>query len=89
MVERPKEPPKVSPEARDLVVLWFGGLTICYLFVALTRSPLMIPIGLPVWLPLAFGCYAVARRQFSLQALFVLITSEAIAIAIARWSINP
>jgi hypothetical protein len=87
MDDDPYERPISAAHRRDLVTLWFGGLTLCYVVLSFCRLPLLF-IGLPFWLPIGFVCYASIRGQFSLKALFLLLTLESVAIAVAGWAVS-
>ena len=43
---------------------------------------------LPYWLPVVWVAYFLGRRKFSLLALFLLITFEAVAIWLSLWLPN-
>ena len=40
-------------------------------------------LSLPCWLPFVFAAYAIGKGKFSTKFLFVVVTTEAVAIAFA------
>jgi hypothetical protein len=44
-------------------------------------------LALPVWIPIFSLSYFLGRKQFSLQALFILTTAEAISLAVCSLTI--
>ncbi len=59
---------------------------------------MLVVMPAPVWIPVVFAAFAIARKRFSLWMLFALVTAEAVAFGIislvtaALWtmdSMNP
>jgi hypothetical protein len=41
-------------------------------------------ISSPLWVPIPFLCYAITRKRFSVAFLFLLLTAEALSLAVAK-----
>jgi hypothetical protein len=37
----------------------------------------------PLWVPIAFACYAIGRRQYGMRFMLALATAETIAIVVS------